>query len=199
MQFEHGDSSVKTTRAAGALFEALAAAGAAVLSIIGLAGIAPMFLAAIATVVLGVALLIEGGGLVTHHDHAFADKEGLTRTGDEVGRTSAESIAGIAGIVLGIFSLLRVSPRFLLPISLIVFGAGLLMGAGIDARGKVMGSGHVLVGVAGIVLGILALIGVGPMTLVLIGLLAIGFAVLISGTAWGARHLHPLHHAHHAH
>jgi hypothetical protein len=52
-----------------------------------------------------------------------------------------------------------------------------------------------MVGIGAIVLGILALLGVASMTLVFVGFLCVGAAVLLSGTALGARMLSILHHA----
>jgi hypothetical protein len=184
------------------MFEAATAAAAAVLCIIGLSGRATMLLVAITTIVLGVALLIEGGGLVARQRHYLSFGEPrdafqgqAERHVEHMGRTSAESIAGISGIVLGILSLFRVAPHFLLPISLIIFGAGMLMGTSMSTRGGVAGGGHGLIGVAAVVLGILALVGVSPTALILVGFLAVSFALIFSGTFLGARLLGP-HHAH---
>jgi hypothetical protein len=47
--------------------------------------------------------------------------------------------------------------------------------------------------VGAVVLGILSLVGIEPLTLVLVGLLAIGAAMLLSSTNWGARMMHPAH------
>jgi hypothetical protein len=167
------------------------AGGAAVLCIIGLAGGAPLWLTAIATIILGVALLVEGGGLVTQHRRYFSQSSEAVA---DVGRTSSESIAGIAGIVLGILSLIGLAPHVLLPVSLIVFGGGLLMGMSPELRGGLSGTGHALVGCGGVVLGILALVGVYPVVLTLIGLLAVSGALLLSSIAMGARIRGPHHH-----
>jgi hypothetical protein len=61
------------------------------------------------------------------------------------------------------------------------------------ARVSVKGGGHALVGVGAVVLGILALVGIAPATLVLVGFLAVSLALLFSGTAMGARLLAPRH------
>lgn len=109
-----------------------------------------------------------------------------------------ELIAGLAVIVLTILGLARVSPAFLVEIATIVFGVGLLLygsatlaqlghtvasRAG-DAAG-VAGSWSVilLAGAAGIVLGILALLGVSSIQLVAIAVIAFGAALLISSNA----------------
>ena len=208
-QFVHDDRSVKTPPApggigTGSILEVLAAAGAAVLAIIGIAGGAPMWLTAIAVIVLGVALLIEGGGVYTrHHQYFTHSAEGYASSEhvENVGSTSSEAMAGIAGVVLGVLSLIGVAPRFLLPISLIIFGGGLLMGTSGGARSALSGSGHAMVGCAAIVLGILALVGVASDTLTLVGLLAVAGALFLTASSIGARFFSGSRHdvAHHVH
>jgi hypothetical protein len=196
-QYVHDDRNLKTSRTVGtgSVLELICAAGAAVLCIIGLAGGVPMWLTAIATIVLGVALLIEGGGFVARHHRYFSQYGGSeSMSVSESSRTSAESIAGIAGIVLGVLSLIGLAPHMLMPISLIIFGGGLLMGTGMS--GGLSGTGHALVGCAAVVLGILALVGVTPVTLTLVGLLAVSGALFISAFASGTRfmgHHGPIH------
>ncbi len=199
-QFVQDDRNDNTARTAatGSVLEAVAAAAAMALTIIGLAGAEPLFLAAIATIVLGAALLAEGGGVAARQHHYMTRADEHARTANvesavEAGRTSAESIAGIAGIVLGILAVITVVPHVLLPIALIVFGGGLIMGTAGGMRRSIVGSGHEFVGVAAVVLGILSLIGVQPVTLVLVGLLAMGTAIFFfSATSWGARLLRPM-------
>jgi hypothetical protein len=147
--------------------------------------------------------------------------EGRVIHGEVGGGMSAESLAGIAGIVLGILALLGVAPRALCSVALIAFGAGLLFGSVVKGRFASLHSAHsgfgettrriidesirasaggeVLVGVGAVVLGILALLGLNSVTLVLIGFLGVGTALLLSGTAFGARMLGLFHHAHSAH
>ncbi len=53
------------------------------------------------------------------------------------------------------------------------------------ARDSVMGSTAIqmLVSVGGVVLGILALVGISPLTLIVVSLLGFGSAILLSGSA----------------
>jgi hypothetical protein len=195
--------------------EAFGAGAAIVLAILGLAGALPLTMAAVATILLGAAFLLEGGAVLARYHHLV---HAMQRAGEEPairaevgGGTTAETLAGITGLALGILSLLGVFPEVLLPVAIIAFGGGLLLGGAARSRlGSVAmeetGVGerlrHVLheairassgsqtlVGIGAIVLGILALLGIYPLTLVLVGLLAVGCAALLSGTAVGARML----------
>ena len=108
------------------------------------------------------------------------------------------AMAGLAGIVLGVLALLGVSRLELLSIAPVVFGAGLMIASAAMTRFEhslhvergseavyVSSGADVLVGAGAIVLGILALIGIAPMTLSLIGILGVGAAALMSGTSVG--------------
>jgi hypothetical protein len=95
-------------------------------------------------------------------------------------------------------------PTILLPVSAIVFGGSLLLGGAAQPelsaiagpanrtsiQGAVEASGGimVLVGIASAVLGILALLDVGPViTLALVALLCVGGALFFAGGALAAR------------
>jgi hypothetical protein len=160
---------------AGGAVEALCAAAAIVLAIIGLAG-GPRFFDAIAGIVLGTAFLFEvwtvlGGA------HGASHERGLT----------AERVAGWVGVVLGILALLRLAPTFLAPIAVIVFGFGLALGMGMLSR-----AARITVGVCAIVLGILALLRLDPRTLTNISVIAVGAVLMFTGPAmaWRGRRMH---------
>ena len=100
---------------------------------------------------------------------------------------SAGFLGGVAGIVLGILALLGVAPLTLLSVAVLVSarpssraawairGAlGQLWRGGTDATAGNADAGHIMVGIAAIVLGILAVVGVSQLTLVLVGLLCLG-------------------------
>lgn len=112
----------------------------------------------------------------------------------------AEAIGGIATIVLAILALAGVSPGYLLTIATIVFGAALL----IEGTSLVTDYVHVLqaapallrfqvgtsgisavfvAGISGIVLGVLALLGVGGGTLVSVAVIVFGGALLLTSSA----------------
>jgi hypothetical protein len=68
------------------------------------------------------------------------------------------------------------------------------MGTGM--RGGLAGTGHALVGCAAVVLGILSLVGVTPVTLTLVGLLAISGALFISAFMSGTSGMRFMGHHH---
>ncbi|HEY5312596.1 MAG TPA: hypothetical protein VIK18_08750, partial [Pirellulales bacterium] len=157
--------------------EAAVGLAGVVLAILGLVGVAPPYMAAIATLAIGAALAFQGAAW-----HA--------RTGGTT--VSAEFTAGLAGIVLGILAILGIEPAILIPVAVLVFGAGLLLSSGstmnFGSETALTGSGsHVLCGIAGIVLGIIALISTAALTLSLVALLALGCAVSLGSNTWSHR------------
>lgn len=191
----------------GSTTEAIGGAGAVVLAILGLIGVLPMVMTSVSAIAAGVALFIIGGVLARRYSRAImAGGSGRTQR-DVMGGMGMEALAGLAGLVLGVLALLGVSPMLLLSTAAIVLGAALLMASGAMARlENVMrwesydagGSkahdavyaatgSEVIVGVGAVVLGILALTGHDPLTLVLIALLSIGASVLLSGSSLAAR------------
>jgi hypothetical protein len=112
-----------------------------------------------------------------------------------------ETVAGLAVIILTILGLASVIPNFLVAVATIVFGVGLVL-YGVGAVGEinrffarrdngqamaemmVNGLSTVfLAGVAGIVLGILALLGIAAQQLVAIAVIAFGGALVISSNS----------------
>lgn len=202
------EKSVKVV-AGGSITEALCGAATVVLAIIALAGTLPGYLASIATIVFGVALIAQGGAIASRYRHLLretAPYEWDTRT-ELGGGMGAELFGGICGIVLGILGLIGLGTAVLLPIAVIVFGGAILLGSGATADLSTLGLGvqherfaHIarqasmasagtqaLVGIGAIVLGILALVGLDTVTLTLVGLLVLGGSVLLSGTAVSSR------------
>jgi len=109
-----------------------------------------------------------------------------------------DALGGIATIVLAIIALSGVRPGELLSIATVVFGAALLIQGGamlsefaqleLTAETNVSSSGGglsalFLVGIAGIVLGVLALLGVRETILTPIAAIAFGAALVISSSA----------------
>ena len=190
---------------AGTSIEVLAGAAAIVLAIIGLAGYLTIYMAAIATIAIGVGELAEGGALAARWKD-ITRRLGPSRTEVE-GGMGAEMFAGLAGIVLGILALAHVVPLALLPIAAIVLGASVVFGGAAEpelgelvherdrSREHVMretvrgtSGAMVIAGLGAAVLGILALINVGPViTLSIVAMLAIGAALLLGGGALTAR------------
>ncbi|HEV2394699.1 MAG TPA: hypothetical protein VG146_20295 [Verrucomicrobiae bacterium] len=173
--------------AGGSLVEAIGALATIALAIVGLAGVFSPTMAAIATIVIGASILIEGGsfGAVTTRESAS-----VTERTEWSGGMSAGFLGGLTGIVLGILALLGVAQMTLLSVAILTFGASFFLGSMsfMSVMPATVG-GQVLVGLAALVLGILAVIGLDPLTLVLVGLLALGAASLFSGAAFGAKSL----------
>ncbi len=184
----------------GSITEALGGAAVIVLAILGLVHIDPPTLASIATIVLGAAFLAEGGTLAARFLRVTRTERWETASGD----VAMESMCGAAGVVLGILALLGIHPTVLVPAALIVFGAGMLSASGtawhMNSAGATrpptahfaqesfdFSGSELLVGFAGIVLGILALAEYAPVTLSLVGLLTLGFGVLLGGSWMATR------------
>jgi hypothetical protein len=111
--------------------DAIGGIATAVLAIIGLAGWRPELLAGVATIVFGVALLIQGGTLLSEYSQVFTPAGALQTASDAVSGDGLAAMfpVGIAGIVLGILALLGVAPYALTSISAIAFGAALMLSA----------------------------------------------------------------------
>ncbi len=122
-------------------------------------------------------------------------------TATETSGIFAEAVGGIAAIVLSIIGLAGTSPDFMLAITTIVFGAALLIeGTSIgsqyvqtmSATGVEFGTGGLgavlLAGVAGIILGVLALVGISAAILTSCAVIVFGSAMMLSSTAMASLH-----------
>lgn len=187
----------------GSVAEALVGAGAVVLAAIGLANMYPESMAAIAIIALGVSLLLQGTAIASRSVH-LAELAGVRETATGF---SGETIGGIIGIVLGILVLLGVSPAVLIPVAVVVLGSTTLFGGATLSRFRVvaplsMGERarvasrkfvdtafgiEVVVGIAAIIMAILAMLDVYPRTLIFLSLIALGVAVLLGGSAVAGR------------
>jgi hypothetical protein len=196
------------TAAYGGLLDALAGIAAVVLSIVGLTGIDPAGMTGIATVVLGAALLIQGGSILSEYAHiAFPSELGVADSLRGEGLT-AILLTGAGGIVLGVLALLGIATAGLTAIAAIAFGSALMLGSGsmrqlyglemqalqattprsisVLLAGEVAAGSaglQLLAGLAAVVLGILALAGYPPELLTLSALLVLGATVVLTGGA----------------
>jgi hypothetical protein len=195
------------TMEAGSVGEAVAGAAGLVLAILGLLGILPLTLDAIAGIALGVALLLGGAALAARYSRAIPPTALPRARHDISGALGLQAIAGIAAVVLGVLALLGVSSLELLGVTVIVLGAALLaVGGGMARLGRsarwlrgdagrsgevdsasVAAGWEVLIGVAAVVLGILALTGRAPLMLTLIAMLSVGAALLVTGSLVASR------------
>ncbi|KMQ50508.1 hypothetical protein CHISP_2626 [Chitinispirillum alkaliphilum] len=198
--------------AGGSLAEGIVGAAAIVLSILGLVGIVPFLMLYIATIAVGAALLFEGGAISSRISSLIAQSPSQRSDIEQIGSgMTAEFLAGAVGLALGILALLGIAPITLVSIASIVYGGALIMGGSVTAKinsltfesgyegetarsvareaVKAASGVQVLIGIGAVVLGILALLEIAPVTLVLVSMLALGFADLLSGGAVGGRML----------
>jgi hypothetical protein len=192
----------------GSLIESVGGAAAIVLAVVGLADVLPVWMAGVATIVVGAALISHGGAVAARWrdllDHLGGGGDTRVALG---GATGAELLGGAAAIVLAVLALTGTRTIELLSIAAIVLGGTLLFGsptpselAKLDAhasprvralttRAADASSGVMtLAGIAVAILGILALTEVrDALTLSLVATLIVGAAVLLSGGAVAAR------------
>jgi hypothetical protein len=202
-----GTSERRTTqRTLAGSFGVAAVAGLAVLifAILALVNIIPLALTAGAVIAGGVAFLVEGAGVAARAKQMQRHED--VETSALGGGVSIQLLAGIAGVTLGILALIGINPVLLLGSAAIVFGVALLLGtlatretaSAETARGhggiemdqtiQTSNGARVFVGIGSLVLGVLAVIGIGPaLVLTQIGLLAVGAILLLSGSAISAR------------
>jgi len=188
----------------GSGIEALGGIAAVVLAILGLVHVGSGYMLAIAAIVLGGSMLFQGGMVAAEYGQILSEVEGNPH-GEFGGGLGAEALAGVAAIVLGILALLNVAAPILMAVAAIVLGVGLVLSSGllmrlnsvkIDVAAGSPSAKHaahaavstasatqVLVGVAAAVLGILALIGINPLTLTLVAMLGLGVSLLLSGAS----------------
>jgi hypothetical protein len=202
---------IEETAAYGGFADAVGGIVTIVLAILGLANIAPETIIPIATIVFGVALLIQGGTLLSEYARLiFPSGAPSSSTGQFGGGSlAAVFLAGAGGIVLGILALLGINPTVLTSAAIIAFGAALMLssnsvwnlyhlrreslsaqqhstasGSEVLANEMAIGSAgmQALAGLAAIVLGILALAGNNPAVLALVALLALGATLILTGS-----------------
>lgn len=183
--------------AVGPLTEGAAGIAVIVLTILALAAVSPGILTAIAVIVVGVGLFVQATNAGIEYSHAGSVSQSGAEVGQLGGDISVQVLAGIVGVVLGVLALIGAATAMsLLPAALIVFGGALIL-AGMSATriGRVSQTEagtsiawssdlapsrglQVLIGVAAVVLGILAYVLPSGGVLLVIGLLAVGTALL---------------------
>ncbi|MBG0811486.1 hypothetical protein IY145_19215 [Methylosinus sp. H3A] len=113
----------------GGLVDAVGGIATIVLAVCGLAGVNPPLMAGIATIVFGVALLIQGGTMLSEYAQIIFPAGAKTANFEHFGggSLSAVFLVGAAGIVLGVLSLLGINSGVLTPIATIAFGTALVL------------------------------------------------------------------------
>lgn len=202
--------------AGGSTLGTMGGIATAVLAILALCGVLPAVLTAIAGIVFGAAMLVEGLSIAAEYS-AIANRvaEGSSEIAEFGGGLGVEVLVGIAAIALGILSLLGVAASALLPVLIITGGVGLMLSAGTTQRLNDLNlatAGHsamarrytheamtggviaqTLGGLAAAVLGILALVAISPVaqagygTLPQVGMLVLGVAMALAGGAMAGK------------
>jgi hypothetical protein len=176
------------------LAEAIGGIATIVLAILGLANVAEGYLVPIVAILFGAVMLIYGTNIALALSEVAAHSRSLG-TGP-----SAVLLAGAAGIVLGILALLGMHANTLIPASVIVYGAAMMLSGSASLQLQALGSqqtgehasGEMFAGGAGvqtlgglvaIVLGLLSLTGGNSPVLVMVAFLVLGSMIVISRAA----------------
>jgi hypothetical protein len=208
MSVTYPSSSAESGEAAayGGFIDALGGIATIVLAIIGLSGVKSEVLVSISTIVFGVALLIQGGALLSEFSQIETTQD--TDVGKGGGGLSVLFLVGIAGIVLGVLALLGLRAPVLTAAAVIAFGTALvisssavwqlltspLIAARLPAHAPMVrfiasevAAGSVglqaMAGLAVIVLGVLAVCGIYTVPLTLTALLVSGASIVMTGSA----------------
>jgi hypothetical protein len=169
--------------ARGWLTEAVGAFVTIGVAIIGLAGVLSTTMAAIATIILGATFLIEGGAFAGSFTEFVARNRAEGQDLEWGGIIASNFLAGMVGVIVGTLLLLGIAAPILQPIAVLVFGARFLFGCIVSFEA----GSQELVGVGAFVLGLLAVSGLYPLTLVLIALLSLGAFGVFIGAETGSK------------
>ncbi|MGD0090170.1 MAG: hypothetical protein ABSE73_09640 [Planctomycetota bacterium] len=201
----------------GSLLEGLGGLATTVLAFLALWLFVPSFFGAVATIIVGLALLFDAGLLSARLPFLLLEVgKGEVEAERFRGGLAAELVGGIIAVILGIMSLCGVDPTTLTAFAAVVLGTALLLESGVVSRlssfvvrrpgesgsraemarrcVRMAASLQVFVGLGTIVLGILALLGLHPGFLSLVALLAVGLSTAFSGASLGWRMLKLVHH-----
>lgn len=210
----HPSRSTVQSLAGGSVSEMVGGGAAIILSIVALTGVLPVTLTAIGIIALGVALFLEGIAVAAGYRELINLRDSAGEEIELGGGLTAESLGGLAGIALGILALLGVDSTSLLAIAAIVLGGAVMLGAGVTARlNDLRVARHadpsaqrvareavfaatgtqLLVGIAAIVLGIVALQSETALVLVAVATLCMGFSIEFAGSAISSRLASYLH------
>lgn len=202
---EHGDEIRPGAMTNASTILAIGGALTVILTIIGLSRGLPVWMTTLSTLILGAVFVVDGLGVMARNLRIVSQTGGTLEHVEASFGVSPEFLAGCAGIILGILGLVGVYPVLLSGVALIGFGGALFFGGtprlrfetvtlettkGMEAGRSLLSrsaSAHVMIGLAAIALGILAVYGIRPLVLTLAGQLCVGSAVLLSGSAVTSR------------
>lgn len=192
------------TLTGGASAEVIGGIGAVVLAILGLANVVPGIVLPIASIVVGAAFVLEAGAMAVEYSNLVGTAAPAQRNEAYLGGgLSLKILSGFVGIILGVLALIGLAQTVLLGAAAVVFGTALLLNAPTAAEFEALEEGAakrpqtpVLPGLAAtgfvaqmasglgvMILGILALAGVHPATLIMVSMLVLGFGILVNGPA----------------
>ncbi len=205
------ESMSRESAAYGGFVDAIGGIATIVLAVVGLAGVRPEMMVAVATIVFGVALLVEGGAMLSEYAHIVFPSGAGSVPMENFGGSglSAHFLVGAGGIVLGVLALLGIEPVALTSVALIAFGAAMVLSSNTvrqlhqlkrtmrSAEGQSVSGTAILAnemasessgalslaGLAAIVLGILAVAGMNPTALTLAALIALGATLILTGSS----------------
>jgi hypothetical protein len=201
--------------AGGAATESMGGVAVIVLTILSLLGVVPRILTPVAGIVFGIAFMVEGAAIAARQATLIEQTEKTSIQELEIGGgVTIELTIGAAAIVLGVLALIGIVPGVLMSSLTTAAGAGLILSAGSVQRlnevqahlvepnltpqrasvARVATSSaagvQFLAGVAVTILGILGLTRTGlPLVMSSVGLLVLGCAITLSGTALASRML----------
>jgi len=197
--YVEGTGVTRDAEPVGLLTEGAAGIAVIALAIIALAGVSVDALASIATIVIGVGLMVQGFNTAGESSRVMVGTGAMAQAPEWSGEIVVDLIGGLAGIVLGILALVGVHAFYLMSAALIVFGAALLLSGAMAMQSRAMpvmaagatqivayrggsatGGMEVLVGIAAAVLGILSLVMAATVggVLILVGFIAVGATLL---------------------
>jgi hypothetical protein len=207
-------------RAAFGLIDDIGGVATVLLAVFGLAGLYAPILAAIASILFGVALLVQGRALLAQYTLASVEVAAKTPVIDSAAAIRfAVILLGAGGAALGVLALLDVNSAVLTPIASIIFGAGLVFSSAsawhLNAIRRASATGEAsardmlanqlaldsfgvqtFAGLTAMILGILATLGVTyDLTFNLVALLILGSALILKGSSLNAILLSFMHQA----
>lgn len=119
----------------GSAVEAVGGFVVVILSILGLTGVQPFFLASSAGIIFGVALLAQGAAVGSEYSALVSRATGGAFGAVELGGgMTIEFLAGGGTVVLGVLALMGVAPMVLLPTLVIAAGTAIILTTGTMQR-----------------------------------------------------------------
>jgi hypothetical protein len=181
---------------------ALCGAAAIVLSIIGLVNAWPVWMVNLSVLVIGGGLIAHGLGIMGRNALIVRPTGTTWDPGQVASAVSPEFLAGCVGVTLGILAIIGIYPALLSAVAVIAFGSTLVFGSSsayaeefradpgsVESRGFLSRPmrAHLMMGLGVLALGIIAVCGIRPLLLTLVGSLSLGFTLLVTGSALAVR------------